>query len=250
MIHIASHRYLIGFSLKNAAKIFSVSRYLIDLAKTRIQDIPENKISIIPNGVDPVTFKRLEKYECRKKLKIPSDSRVLISVGGLVERKGHHRVLQILPIVKKQFPDILYIIAGGGGVEGDMTSALHDLVQKLDLEDNVRFTGEIPQASLNVYLSAADIFVLSTRFEGWPNVFFEAMACGLPVVTTLICGNKEIVQDGFNGFLVPFDDGSALSIAVTDALKKKWDREKIKDFACSRPWETVAVEMYDQLVQL
>jgi teichuronic acid biosynthesis glycosyltransferase TuaC len=250
MILIRSHRSLIAFALHRANKIFSVSRYLVDLAKKYVNNIHENKISIIPNGVNLEKFNRLEKRSCRKDLGIPMDSLVLISVGGLVERKGHHRVLQILPTLIKRFPDILYVVAGGGGVEGDMTIELHNMVRNLELNDHVLFTGEISQEKLSHYLSASDVFVLPTRLEGWPNVFFEAMACGLPIVSTTVCGNREIVKDHENGFLVPFGDQIALTEAVANALEKQWDRNEIVDYARSRPWEKVAKEVYQEFLKI
>lgn len=84
----------------------------------------------------------------------------------------------------------------------------------------------MPPDQLKIPLSAADLFVLATRNEGWANVFLEAMACGLPVVTTDVGGNAEVVCRSELGKLVPFNDQQALCQAIANALEVNWDREK------------------------
>lgn len=248
LINLRGRRHAIRFALNNADRIFSVSLYLAKLAQTL--GISKDKFTIIPNGVDLRKFRFLEKFECRERFNIPRNSKVIISVGGLVERKGHHRVLEILPELTKKFPDLLYIIVGGRTVEGDMTHQLKNQVESLGLKSNVMFTGEIPHYQVNQLLSAADIFVLATRYEGWANVFCEAMACGLPVVTTRVCGNPEIIDDGETGILVPFGDTEALRTSIIKALQKNWDRDMIMRKARIRTWEVVAREVYEQFEQI
>lgn len=244
LINFKGRRQAIRFALKNADKVFSVSAYLAKLAKSL--GINERKFKIIPNGVDLEKFKILNKSECRKTLGIPSDRKVLISVGGLVKRKGHHRVVKIMPKLIKKYPDILYVIVGGGSVEGNISDYLKEQIYELGISEHVHLVGEIPHEEVNSYLRASDIFVLATQYEGWPNVFFEAMACGLPVVTTDICGNAEIVKNGENGLLVHFGDGNALATAINDAFKIEWNRQSIVDYARSRTWDDVASEVYTQ----
>ena len=248
LIKFRGRRYAIKFALNNADRIFSVSLYLAKLAQTL--GITKDKFTIIPNGVDLKEIRLLEKIECRKRFNIPKDSKVIISVGGLVERKGHHRVLEVLPELTKRIPDLLYIIVGGGTVEGDISYQLKKQVESLGLKSNVMFTGEVPHHQVNQLLSAADIFVLATRYEGWANVFCEAMACGLPVVTTRVCGNPEIIDDGKTGILVPFGDSEALCTAIIKALQKKWDRDMIMKKARIRTWGVVAKEVYEQFEQI
>jgi len=87
-------------------------------------------------------------------------------------------------------------------------------------------------------LSAADLFVLATRNEGWANVFLEASACGLPIVTTTVGGNAEVVEQGKTGLLVPFGDPPALAEAISGALRRDWDRMAIRAFAQRNSWDT------------
>jgi len=88
-----------------------------------------------------------------------------------------------------------------------------------------------------VPLSAADVFVLATRNEGWANVFLEAMACGLPVVTTDVGGNAEVVATANLGTVVPFGQADQLARAIADALIRDWDRDAIVAYAESNNWD-------------
>jgi len=248
LINYKGRRKAIRFALKNANRVFSVSAYLVKLAKSL--GVDESKFIVIPNGVDTSKFQVLEKSKCRNKLGIPQDKKVIISVGALVERKGHHRVIETLSGLIKKHPNLFYIVVGGGSVEGDMSIALDEQVRELSLTKHVRFTGEIPHSKVNEFLCASDVFALATRFEGWANVFFEAMACGLPVITTDICGNAEVVKNGENGLLVPFGDKEALADAINKAFSIEWDREAIINYAHGRTWDLVADEVYEQFGQI
>jgi glycosyltransferase involved in cell wall biosynthesis len=101
----------------------------------------------------------------------------------------------------------------------------------------VHFLGALPPDELKWPLSASDVFVLATRNEGWANVFLEAMACGLPVVTTDVGGNAEVVCGDALGTLVPFGDETALQQALDGALDKAWDRGAILDYARANQWD-------------
>jgi teichuronic acid biosynthesis glycosyltransferase TuaC len=81
------------------------------------------------------------------------------------------------------------------------------------------------------------VFVLATRNEGWANVFLEAMACGLPVVTTDVGGNAEVVCRPELGLLVPFGDGAALTAALNRALAHEWNRTAILEYARANQWD-------------
>lgn len=194
---------------------------------------------------DGDTFHRTDREGARELLGIGPECKVVISVGALAERKGHHRVVQVLPDLVKRFPDLLYVIVGGPSVEGNTGPSMMESIRRWGLEERVRFAGEVPHETVPLYLSAADVFVLPTRFEGWANVFLEAMACGLPVVTTDVCGNGEVVQDG-TGILVPFGDAAALREALSEALGRSWDRAAIVDYARSYTWDEAARRVHEQ----
>ena len=221
-------------ALQQAARVFSVSdslkRHALSLG------IPAEKIQVVGNGVDTEKFFPMDKREARGKLSLPPDAPLLISVGGLVERKGFHRVIDCLPALLASYPRLQYLIVGGASAEGDMRAALEAQVTRLGLTEHVKFLGAWPSRKLRLPLSAADVFVLATRNEGWANVFLEAMACGLPVITTNVGGNREVVCRDDLGAIVPFDDQAALIAAIEQALARDWDRSAIIRYAEENGW--------------
>jgi glycosyltransferase involved in cell wall biosynthesis len=136
---------------------------------------------------------------------------VLVSVGRLVEGKGFHRVIECLPALRERLPDLHYLIVGGAGPHDDVSKQLERQVDALGLREHVHFLGEYPPDRLRLAYSAADVFVLATGYEGWANVFLEAMACGLPVVTTRVGGNTGVVSSPDLGYLTELGDRDGLA---------------------------------------
>ncbi len=222
-------------ALAGASWVFAVSESL----KQHVVALGASaaKIEVIGNGVDGAKFYPLPREQARAELGIPQEAKVLISVGALVPRKGQQRVIEILPNLVRKHPNLLYLIAGGASPEGDMRAQLQAQVIRLGMENHVRFLGLVAPEKLKVPLSAADVFVLATANEGWANVFLEAMACGLPVVTTDVGGNREVVCRKALGIIVPYDDCKALENAVDEALRRTWDRAAILAYARENDWQ-------------
>ena len=222
-------------ALQRATRVFAVSeslkRHAVGLG------VAADRILVVGNGVDTEKFRRVDRRAARARLGLGADAPVLISVGALVERKGFHRVLECLPALRRRFPGLRYLIVGGPGPEGDWSASLRRSVADLGLQDCALFLGALAPEELNGPLSAADVFVLATRNEGWANVFLEAMACGLPVVTTDVGGNAEVVADPSLGTVVPFGDRDRLMEALAQALERDWDREGIIAHARASGWE-------------
>ena len=236
-------------ALKNATRVFSVSDSLKQHVVSLGAEI--NKIRVIGNGIDVVKFYPLAKSVARAELNIPEDAKVLVSVGGLVDRKGFHRVIEVLPTLVAKYPELIYLIVGGDSPEGNIRERLEQQVKTLKLEANVRFLGAYPSEQLKLPLSAADLFVLATANEGWANVFLEAMACGLPVITTEVGGNKEVVNDPGLGTVVPFGDSESLLAALMQGLETVWDRSLIIQYARENSWDTrvkILVEEFQRIV--
>ncbi len=142
-------------------------------------------------------------------------------------------------------------MVGGASPEGDWRDVLRQRVIELGLEDCVIFLGALPPHALKVPLSAADVFVLATRNEGWANVFLEAMACGLPVVATDVGGNREVVANAELGVVVPFGDRDALAAAMKEAMQHDWKRDAIVAYADTNDWDrrvAVLVEEFAGIV--
>lgn len=229
------HRRLMQVAMDAAARVFSVA----DALKQTAVDIgvPAAKVRVVGNGVDLGKFQPIPRQDARQALGLAADAPVLVSVGGLCERKGFHRVIACLPELQLSFPGIRLLVVGGPSAEGDWTAQLQQLVAELGLQDTVVFLGAMPPDKLKVPLSAANVFVLSTRNEGWANVFLEAMACGLPVVTTDVGGNREVVCRPELGTIVPFDQQPALTQALAQALQHAWSPEQIMAYARQNSWD-------------
>lgn len=238
----AQLRPLLVRALEGATRVFAVSESLRQVALSL--GIAPEKVRVVGNGVDIDRFRIIDRAEARRTLAQASpaapmlgpDARVLVTVGGLVERKGFHRVIEQLPALLKRHPTLHYLVVGGPSTEGDMSAELRSLVRSLGLDERVHFLGLVAPDELHRVLSAADLFVLSTRNEGWANVFLEAMACGLPVVTTDVGGNREVVCADHLGLVVPFGDGAALADAISRALDMRWDGARIRAYAESNTW--------------
>jgi teichuronic acid biosynthesis glycosyltransferase TuaC len=232
---IAALRPRLAQTLKAAAQVFSVSDSLRRLAIEL--GAAENKTEVVGNGVDITRFHPVDRTAARDKYGLPLDAKVLISVGALVPRKGMHRVIDCLPALLQHHSNLHYLIVGGASPEGDNCGDLAAQVARLGLAERVHFLGPLPPDELKWGLSASDVFVLATGNEGWANVFLEAMACGLPVVTTDVGGNAEVVCRPELGTIVPFGDSLALQQALDSALNKNWDRNAILDYARDNQWD-------------
>ncbi len=235
-------------ALEGASQVFSVSaslkRHVVSLGADG------NKIEVVGNGVDTEKFHPVDRNEARQQLAIPGDAEVLITVGALVPRKGQIRVIEILPELIQRHPKLIYLIVGGASPEGDIGSRLRERVGELGLESHVRFLGPVAPEELKIPLSAADVFVLATSNEGWANVFLEAMACGLPVVTTDVGGNREVVCREELGVVVPFGDADALRKAMAQALARHWERERIIAHARANDWKSRVDRLVSRFIEI
>lgn len=231
-------RPLLAQALAGASRVFAVSQSLRQVALALGQ--APARVRVVGNGVDLDKFRAIDRQVARAALGLPADALVLVSVGGLCERKGFHHVMACLPALQnegKAGQAVQLLVVGGPGPEGDWTDRLKALAAELGIAAQVRFTGPVASADLHRVLSAADVFVLATRNEGWANVFLEAMACGLPVVATDVGGNREVVATPALGSIVPFGDQGALTAALREALVRPWDRAAIRRYAEANTWD-------------
>jgi glycosyltransferase involved in cell wall biosynthesis len=230
--------------LMQASRVFAVSASLKAVAVGL--GVPGSSIRVVGNGVDSDRFQPVARDEARRRLGLGADARILITVGGLVERKGFHRVIACLPELCQQFPDLHYIVVGSPGPEGDYSAQLHAQVAELGLGTRVHFLGALPPDEVQRALAAADVMVLATRNEGWANVLLEACACGVPVVATDVGGNAEVICRDDLGTIVPFGDHEALLAAIRDALQRDWNRSRIRQYAEENDWNVRVPILVDE----
>jgi glycosyltransferase involved in cell wall biosynthesis len=241
-------RHLLVSALTRATRLFSVSESLRQHAIAL--GVEPSGIRVVGNGVDTDKFCPEDRAEARKKFGIPLHARVMVSVGALVERKGFHRVIKVLPELLKSEPGLHYLIVGGASPEGNRRAELEQQVRELRLDKQVHFLGAMPAAELKWPLSASDVFVLATSNEGWANVFLEAMACGLPVITTDVGGNSEVVSRPELGTVVPFGNQEALGAALRSALEQTWDSALIRAYAEENAWDTRVTCLTEEFSQI
>jgi glycosyltransferase involved in cell wall biosynthesis len=209
----ANEKFLVSFNwflrffeegmLKRARKIIAVSRFT-KWELTNYYKIPENKIHVIHNGVDVNKFKSVaDKRKAKMEMGFNPDDIAIVSVGRLYARKGLFTLIESMPAVVKRFPTAKFIISGKG--QSDEMHKLTAYAQQLGVKDNIVFTGYYPDKKLPKLYQAADVFAFSTFYEHHPFAVLEALATGLPVVTTTVGGIPETITSGKNGFLVePF----------------------------------------------
>jgi glycosyltransferase involved in cell wall biosynthesis len=174
---------------------------------------------LLPNSIDletlapgPKSVSLLQQYGLRDKV-------IIMTMGRLAstERyKGIDEVLEVLPDLVAEIPNLAYMIAG----EGDDRARLQAKAVQLGLADRVVFTGLVPEAMKGDYFNLADAFVMPSRGEGFGIVFLEAMACGVPVVGSAIDGSAEALRNGMLGELADPADANSIKRAIRSALKQ------------------------------
>ena len=188
-----------------------------------------HKLHTLRNGVDLQRFVPEDRAKARQRLGLPVDGRYLLSVGHLIERKGHHIAIEAL----SHLPGVTLLIAGGGPEEG----ALKALAKRLGVAERVRWVGVVPQTDLKWWYSAADVLALCSSREGWANVLLEAMACGTPVLATNIWGTPEVVSTPAAGLLLARRDAPALAAAWVHLHTQLPSREDTRAHAETFSWE-------------
>jgi len=176
--------------------------------------VPRERIRVIPNGLvlDKFTVKNSSRTEFRQQLGIIERDFLWLVVGRLEEQKDYSNLLQAFKIIIQDGHEAQLRVAG----QGPLLENLQRQSINLGISDRVVFLGlrrDIPSL-----LDAADGFVLSSAWEGLPNVVMEAMAAAKPVVATCVGGVPELVQEGVNGYIVPPGDSEALAAAMVKMM--------------------------------
>jgi glycosyltransferase involved in cell wall biosynthesis len=236
-------RRALAWALSHARRVIAVSHPLATYAHALLAErdfSPPPPVTVIANGVDTDRFVPRQSAEARRALGIAEAGRLIVSVGHLSPRKGFQRVLRVLPDLVKTAPDLRFAIVGGPGAEGNNEADLRALTSRLGLADRVIFVGAAPPSSVASWLQAADVFVLASDHEGCPNVVWEAMACGVPVVATRVGEIPHMVPATAGLLIDEAEDTPALLAALSEALARTHDRAAIRTWAEQHTWDGVA----------
>ncbi|MBF0265653.1 MAG: glycosyltransferase family 4 protein [Gammaproteobacteria bacterium] len=234
-------RKMIQWAAKKASGMITVCQALKNTLVNEL-NVEEKKVFSLRNGVDlKLFYPSPERELIRKKLDIKDKS--IISVGHLIERKGHHLVIEAM----LKCADVTLYIAGDGEEENNLKA----LVSKLKLESRVIFLGALLQEQLRAYYCAVDMLILASSREGWANVLLESMACGTPVVATNVWGTPEVVSEPEAGVLV---DRTITSIA--DGIKQLFqnypDRKLTRKYAENFNWDSTTdgqEKLFDSIIK-
>ena len=234
-------RRMIQWAARNAAGLITVSHALKDVLISL--GTPEQRINVLTNGVDLNLFHPTDdRKNLRNQLNIKGPT--LLSVGNLVELKGHDLVIWAL----RELPQFRLLIAG----DGPEKQKLADLAQRIGVEDRLTFLGTLPHDQLREYYSAADIFILASSREGMPNVLLEALACGTPVVATRVGGIPEVVTRPEAGILVDRHP-QALAKGVQTLLANYPERTATRQYAETFGWDKTShgqFELFRRILDL
>jgi glycosyltransferase involved in cell wall biosynthesis len=182
--------------------------------------IPANNVVRIPNAVDTARFTPVDgaaKAAARNRLGLPPHGRIAVYTGRLVSYKGLPNLVLVWAAVRASHPDTTLVLVGAGGLDiHACEDQLRAMVRETGLEGHVVFTGNV--TNVHDYLHAADMYVFPTENDAFPSSLVEAMACGLPVITTPVGAIPEIVADGETGLLVPPANADALYQAIDRLL--------------------------------
>lgn len=188
---------------------------------------PPEKITVLRNGVDLALFAPRDRAEAQKRWDLKGP--VLLSVGQLIERKGHHLIIEALAALP-----FLHLVIAGTGPERER---LERVARKFGVADRVRLLGQIDHSDLPALYSAADLLVLASSREGWANVLLEAMACGTPVAATDVWGTSEVVTAPEAGRLIPARNAAAIAATIRDIMADLPDRGATRRFAEQFSWD-------------
>jgi len=217
-----------------AKRIIVPSKYLSDLVEG--WGVPQEQISVIYNGValKPVSA---SKEEARRHIGVSGN--IIVTAGRLVPWKGFRMLIKLMPQLLQVNQFFRLVIVGDGP---DM-AMLQSVVRNLGLERKVYVVGRQISAEMAWYLAAADMFVLNTGYEGFSHQVLEAMSAGVPVITTSVGGNREIVVQGQNGFLVRYND----EFNLVEAIKTLWRQAELRDHLIANGRHTVAAFSIDKM---
>lgn len=165
--------------------------------------ISNKKITVIYNGIESLgdvgnkpVLRGLIKFH----------GKLIVSIGRLVPWKGFDTLITLLPELQKTFPGVKLLIIGSG----PDSAALEKLAEEKGVADDVIFTGSLERDILIRYLRASDVFILNTSYEGFSHLILEALAVGIPTITTKVGGNVEIIEHARNGYLVKPNDSKGI----------------------------------------
>lgn len=227
------------FIFKNCDMVIALTNNM----KKEILKIYNREVEVISNGIELDRFKNLSRKKCRKELGISNDEKIILYIGRLHKKKCVEDLIKALKNVVLKEKNVKLLIVGSG----EEKKKLMELVKNEDLEKIVIFIGEVANDKIPKYIISSDIFALVSYGEGYPMVFSEVLASGIPIVTSNNGPNSEIIENGKNGIVVELHNILEIANAIILLLRNKNLREKIYinniNKAKSQSWEIIAKDL-------
>lgn len=226
---------MLKWSLGNADRVISVST---DLQRKSVElGCLESRSAFLPNGVDPDKFKLRSRIECRQQLGLPLEGRIGVCVAALIDVKNQFLIIRAMNELRLAGHPLPLIVLVG---EGANRNSLEQEVQNLGLQDRIIFAGQRPHAEVATWMGAADWLLLSSNSEGWATVYFEAMSCGRPVLTTNVSSAKDAICKPEYGQVIEPPTPEAFAKAIIEASAREFDAQAIRAYAEAHTWDNWA----------
>lgn len=212
--------------------VIAVSEELRQILITSFGVSPE-RIKVIHNGIDPGKFLYRDRETARRALGLALNRPIVLCVARLSEEKQIHLLVDAISRISD--PSLQAFILGVGPLQHE----LQELIVRKGLRNRIILNGGVAHESLADWYCAADVFCLTSAHEGCPVVVHEALACGLPVVSTPVGAVPDLVFPGENGFL-PKPTPDSIAAAIKESLTHGWDHAKISEEGRTHTWARVA----------
>lgn len=226
----------IEYVLNTANHIITVSHRNYDCIKKLKISTP---VTVIPNGFNNTIFRPSDSLALKKKLGLPLDKKIILTVGNFEPVKGHKYLINAINKIISIDRDVHCIFVGSG----KLNTTLKKQIRSLELDKYFSLVGNKPHKEISQWINACDLFVLPSLNEGNPTVMFEALGCGKPFVGTRVGGVPEIIISDDYGYLVEPNDSDNLADKILMALNRKWNSDKILDYAGQYTWENISKQI-------
>lgn len=226
--------------------VVSISKFTIEKMR-RWVPLPAQRTFLLPNAIDLAKYQPGPRNPALASRWSLDGRRVLLTVGRMDAReqaKGFDEILEIMPRLVSEFPDIVYVAVG----DGSDRVRLQEKARALGVANRAIFPGYVSESDKLDYYRLADVFVMPSRLEGFGYVFLEALAMGRPAIASGVDGSREAVRGGDWGLLVDPAQPDNLVAAIRSALSNPTvpDRRELEFFS-SESFERRCHEMFDQL---
>jgi len=238
---------MLSQTLHSADRVISVST---DLKQRSVAlGCPEENAVFLTNGVDPTKFALRTKAECREKLGLPVDRKIGVYVGYLIDRKNQSLVIRAIDKIRKRGHTSPLIVLVG---DGPNRKRLERETAELGLAEHVQFAGQRSHEEVAVWMGASDWLLLSSDYEGWATVYFEAMACGRPVLTSNVSSARDAICKPDYGCVIEPATPEAFATAIIEASSKEYDPKLIRAYAEKNSWSNwseKAITLFEKIIE-